>query len=350
MAKMAETSPLPVLNFVIPVKLYSLVLQVLVCFGIVASSFFITRSVVASNVAKFNANLGHPNRPSPGELKSNSATIVNDTVISNLTTTVNDTVIAISIANDTIISHVEFDYTRLHGYIVSNKEHRYNSSKKVLEKLGLVTHQYVPLSYKSDTIRKAMEEFHAGNRRYQTDTYKKVFSNRMAFTDMFQQFVDDPQAARASWRFFFEDDVALHPSLTTSLAHKVLAQGLEIAAGDGILYLGICGPRLCEKKKVVLSPPIEAMRCAGACTHAFGLTKWKTGQFLAYMDKLKMHKNANVTSMYFDQLMRTYGEQVHRIWVLGSNLRSPQMVNHFGLVFQDRTNYPSVINSKEPKQ
>jgi hypothetical protein len=49
-------------------------------------------------------------------------------------------------------------------------------------------------------------------------------------------------------------------------------------------------------------------------------------------------------------VMRTYGEQVQRIWVLGSNLMSPQVRNHFGLVYQDRTNYPSVINNQEPTQ
>ncbi|KAG0580258.1 hypothetical protein KC19_4G160700 [Ceratodon purpureus] len=340
MAKVAETSPPPAMNFNIPVKVTMLV-QVIVCFGIIASTVSITRSVVQSNVAKLNANLGHLHRPS-GQVKSNPASAPNSTaVISNSTLT----------ANATVPSHTEeLDYTKLHGYIISNKERRYNSSKVVLDKLGLVSHQHVPLSYKSDAIRKAMEDFHVGNQRYLTDRYKKVFSNRMAFAHLFQDFFDDPKAAPASWRFFFEDDVALHPSLTKALAQKVLARGLEVAAGDGILYLGICGPNRCEKKTVVLSSPVEAMRCAGACTHAFGLTKWKTGGLLAYMDKLKTPNNVNVSVMYFDQLLRTYGEQVHRIWVLGSNLKSPQMNNHYGLVYQDRTNYPSVIMSKEPKQ
>lgn len=337
----AETSPHSAMNFNVPVKVAVLV-QLLVCFGIIASTVTITRSVVQSNVAKLNANLAHLHRPS-AQTKSTPTSAVNYTAIAHSSGN--------STANDTATLHVEeFDYTKLHGYIISNKGQRYNSSKTVLESLGVVSHQYVPLSYKSDTIRNAMEEFHVGDQKYLTDRYKKVFSNRMAFTHLFKQFVDDPQAAPASWRFYFEDDVALHPALTKSLAQKVLARGLQVAARDGMLYLGICGPNRCEKTKAVLSQGVEARRCAGSCTHAFGLTKWKTRGFLAYMDKLKTPRNVNVTSMYFDQLMRTYGEQVHRIWVLGSNLKSPQMKNHFGLVFQDRTNYPSVINSQEPKQ
>lgn len=314
----------PTVN-IIPVKVTMLV-QFLVCFGIIASTVSITRSVVQSNVAKLNASLEHIHSPSGVQVKSNST----------------PTVIHI---DSTVTEHtLEFDYTKFHGYVVSNKEQRYNHSKAVLEKLGIVSHQYVPLSYKSDAIRQAMEEYRAANHKYRlTDRYKKVFSNRMAFTYLFQQFVDDPHAAVDSWRFFFEDDVALHPSLTKSFAQQVLARGLEVASGDGILYLGICGPKDC-KKKVVLASHVEAKQCAGACTHAFGLTKWKTRSFLSYMDKL------NVTSMYFDQFMRTFGEQVHKIWVLGSNLKSPQTKNHYGLVFQDRTHYPSIIDAREPQQ
>lgn len=300
---------------IIPVKVTRLV-QFLVCFGIIASTVSITRSVVLSNVAKLNANLAH--LQSPSQVKSNSTSPVNFNAVT------------------------EFDYTKLHGYIVSNKEQRYNHSKAVLAMLGIVSHQYMPLSYKSDAIEKAMEDYRAGNRKHRNDRYKKVLSNRMAFTYLFQQFVDDSHAAPHSWRFFFEDDVALHPSLNKSLAEKVLAKGLEVAARDGIMYLGICGPRDC-KKKVVLASPVEAKQCAGACTHAFGLTKWKTRSFLTDMNKL------NVSSMYFDQVMRTFGEQVHKIWVLGSNLKSPQAKNHYGLVFQDRRSYPSIIDAREPQ-
>lgn len=323
MAKNPQAAP-AMTTMINPVKVNMLV-QFIVCFGIFASTVSITRSVVLSNIAKLNANLAHLQSPSGAlQIKSNS------TPTGNINTTLTDPI-------------EEFDYTKFHGYIVSNKEQRYNHSKAVLAKLGIVSHQYVPLSYKSDAIRKAMEEYRAGNRKHLTDRYKKVFSNRMAFTYLFQQFEDDPHAALDSWRFFFEDDVALHPSLTKSLAQKVLARGLEVAAKDGILYLGICGPKDCKKKVVLLASPVEAKQCAGACTHAFGLTKWKTRSFLTDMHKL------NVTSMYFDQVLRTFGEQVHKIWVLGSNLKSPQAKNHYGLVFQDRRSYPSIIDAREPQ-
>lgn len=302
----------------------TMIFQVLVCFGIIASTVSVTRSVVQTNLANFKDHLEHLQIP-PGEYVWDSS--------SDTEANFNDSVL--------------FTEPRFQGWVVSNKEHRYNHSKTVLETLGIVPNQYVPEHYQSSVIQRAMEDYHSGNQKYLTDKYKKVFSNRMAFTDLFRNFVNDTTADVGQWRFFFEDDVALHPFLTPSLARRLLARGMEVAAADGILYLGICGPSR-SRERVMLLHPVEAVRCSGACTHAFGLTKWKTGGFLSYMDKLRMPEDENVTSMYFDQLMQAYGEQVHKIWVLGSNLLSPQERNHIGMVFQDRTHYPSVINTREP--
>ena len=303
-----------------------MIFQVLVCFGIIASTVSVTRSVVQTNLANIKDHLEHLQRP-PEEFDWEWTPDVD--------------------TNDA--TELFFRNKKFQGWVVSNKEHRYNHSKTVLEQLGILPNQYIPEHYQSQVIQRAMEDYHAGNQKYLTDKYKKVFSNRLAFTDLFQKFVNDTSADVGSWRFFFEDDVALHPFLTQSLARRLLARGMEVAAADGILYLGICGPSKSREKVVLSNPgPVEATRCSGACTHAFGLTKWKTGGFLTYMDKLRMPEDANVTSMYFDQLMQAYGEQVHKIWVLGSNLVSPQEKNHIGMVFQDRTNYPSVINTREP--
>lgn len=307
----------------------TMLVKLLVSFGILALTVFITRSVVLSDVAKRNiVNLKSP--LGALEVRSNSTTEKQSAEYKSNTATEEQS--------------AEFDYTKWNGYIVSNKEERYNHSREVLTKLGIIPHHYVPLSYKSDAVKQAMEEYGAGkNRKQLTDRYKKVFSNRLAFTNLFRDFVNDPRAALDSWRFFFEDDIALHPSLSEELAQKVLGRGLEVAARDGVLYLGICGPKDCKRKVVVLKSPVEAKQCAGSCTHAFGLTKRKTKSFLADMHKL------NVSSMYFDQVMRSFGEQVHKIWILGSNLRSPQAKNHYGLVFQDRRRYPSIISAREPQ-
>lgn len=298
-----------------------MIFQLLVCFGIIASTVSVTRSVVQTNLANIKDHLEYLQRPLE-EFDWEWASEMD--------------------ANE-----IDTHLTRFQGWVVSNKAHRYNHSKTVLETLGILPNQYIPEHYQSRVIQKAMEAYHGGNQKYLTDKYKKVFSNRLAFTDLFHRFVNDSSADVGTWRFFFEDDVALHPFLTQTLARRLLVRGMEVAAADGILYLGICGPNK-SRQTVVLSPPVEAMRGSGACTHAFGITKWKTGGFLTYMDKLQMPEDANVTSMYFDQLMQAYGEQVHKIWVLGSNLVSPQEKNHIGIVFQDRTNYPSVINTREP--
>lgn len=309
------------------------IVVILVFFGIFASTVTVTRSVVRSTSTTFKDQFRAP----PEAVIVDTGEDVPILDVSTEWTSPN-------VDDDDYFARR--DYKPLHGYIVSNKAQRFNNSKGALDILGIEAHQYIPPHYKSEAVLQEMKTFLRGEDKYLIDRHKKTFSNRMAFTKLFQQFVADPTADLGTWRFFFEDDIAVHPFLTETLARDAIARGLEVADGDGMLYLGICGPRLC-RDKVVLSPPVEGKRCAGACTHAFALTKWKAGGFLAHFDNIRLPENDHAMGIYFDQLMRLYGEQVHPIWVLGSNLRSPQAKDHFGLVYQDRKNYPSVINAKE---
>jgi hypothetical protein len=197
-----------------------------------------------------------------------------------------------------------------------------------------------------------LEKFSRGSREYHTDQNLKVFSNRMAFVSAMQAFVDDDSVGWDSWRFFFEDDISLHPSLTPDQAKEALAKGLALAAGDGAIYLGICGPK-CSAGAVHLrikrrsnahSVSVDAAQCSGTCAHAFGFKKWKAIGFLLHMNNLEME--SEYKRMYFDRVLLAYALQVHRIWVVGSNLRSPAkgISDHFGILFQDRDAFHSTIS------
>jgi len=235
----------------------------------------------------------------------------------------------------------------IQGYVLSGTlDERFNNSKKVLDDLQIQVHRIIPFSYQSEEVDKALEAYH-GSRKYHNDRYKKAFSNRMSFLDLFQKFVDDRSAKLDSWRFFFENDIALNPKVTPIDAHDAILEGMELAAADGIMYLGICGPHHCTNK-AHLKNGLEASRCIGACTHAFGLTKWKAGGFLSVVHKMKLPSSQ--TGMHLDLVFKTYQTDVHKFWYLGSNLKSPlRKMSHYGLLYQDRLKYPSIIDAKLPK-
>ena len=242
----------------------------------------------------------------------------------------------------------------LHGYVISMKKDRYESASGVLAKLQITPHHYVPYSYKTKLVMDQMEKYIDGPIDQNDDHNLKMFSNRMAHTSMLFDFVNDLTANMNSWRFFFEDDIELHPSVTVADARAALAKGLEIAAADGIIYLGVCGPGRSDlDKPVVLARGINARKSHGTCTHAYGVTKWRAAGLLSYLDKVKVPEHYPRTAyMYFDILSRAYGVTVMKAWIVGFNLKSPVPQQylakqaHIGLIFQDRVRYPSFVSPR----
>jgi len=237
----------------------------------------------------------------------------------------------------------------IRGYVLSGTEdERFNSSKKVLDALQIQVHRAIPIPYQSEELETALNSF-LGFGGPHKDREKKAFSNRMTFLNLFQTFVDDASEKLDSWHFFFENDIALHPRVTPKMAHDAIVEGMELAAADGILYLGMCRPHDCAGK-AHLKNGLKASRCLGVCTHAFGFTKWKAAAFLSIVHKIKFPSNE--TGLHLDLVLRAYASQVHKIWLLGSNLQSPveNVKGHFGLLYQDQEKFPSIIESRRSPQ
>lgn len=237
----------------------------------------------------------------------------------------------------------------IRGYVLSHTEdERFNSSKKVLDALQIQVHRAIPIPYQSEELETALNSF-LGFGGPHKEREKKAFSNRMTFLNLFQTFVDDASEKPDSWHFFFENDIALHPRVTPKMAHDAIVEGMELAAADGILYLGMCRPRDCAGK-AHLKNGLKASRCLGVCTHAFGFTKWKAAGFLSTVHKIKFPSNE--TGLHLDLVLRAYASQVHKIWLLGSDLRSPveNVKGHFGLLYQDQEKFPSIIESRSSSQ
>lgn len=231
------------------------------------------------------------------------------------------------------------------GIVLSMNDNRFTHTKDVLKKLDIRAVQKVPLSHRSEAVDKGLDTF-VGSQSYHNDELLKVWSNRMAFIDSFEAFVSDTTCDRNTWRFFFEDDIQLHPSLSSREAKISVARGLALAHKDGAVYLGICGPKCSDSQG--LGNGVEARRCSGTCAHAFGFQKWKMREFLSTMSDLTMvdpNQPTLLVGIYMDRYLWAFGTQVHKIWVLGGNLKSPvaSVDDHFGMLYQDRATFHSEI-------
>lgn len=235
----------------------------------------------------------------------------------------------------------------LHGFIISNQEERFHFASAALTALNLTPHQHIPWPYNSKVVDSALYSFTHGSREYHSNpVHLKMFSNRMAHTQLLREFTEDSTAGMNSWRFFFEDDVALHPEVRD--ASEVLVKGMKMAAADGLLHLGICAPARGNEDVREVAPGIEVARTFGYCSHGYGVTKWRAAAVLGSLDEVVVQPAHG--RLYFDVSMRAYAEHVVKTWVLGVNLASPSpgVVDHFGVLFQDRIKFPSSVNAPVP--
>lgn len=77
----------------------------------------------------------------------------------------------------------------------------------------------------------------------------------------------------------FEDDIAVHPGVTPNIFAQALQFGAQLAARDGLLYLGACGPEWAAGT-LTLHGGLYFAKAASFCTHALAVTRHAT-QFLA---------------------------------------------------------------------
>lgn len=247
---------------------------------------------------------------------------------------------------------------KFEGYIVSRDKIRFNNTKSTLATLDINCHQYAPHEYDSNEVVnavkkyvlcnemvKAMLEDPANIQRHSQMMYlQKCMSNRMAFFDLLHDFVDDNNIKNDSWRLFFEDDADIHPKLKRSEMKYAIQKGMELAANDGIIFLGICRPLDCEGEVALGKLNITAARCTGICAHALAFTKWKARIILSYIDELLKPGNSH-RGDNFDAMIMEYSKE-HKIWALGLELHSPNpnFEEHQGLFFQNREKFRSFMN------
>ena len=238
---------------------------------------------------------------------------------------------------------------RLFAVILSNNKTRFKHTRHVLEAKDVFeVNCRKPINYKSPVIDTALSELNINmtdiitSYNMTTNQVRKTLSNELTFIEALKAFSIEPSDVSAAddWTFFFEDDIALHSSVTDPLV--AIRRGIAHAREDGILFLGVCGP-----KCTGWANPFQAVkikRCYGTCAHAFGLVKWKVQGFLKSIDMLKGNMT-DLHKLYFDRFLYTYAQKVKPVPVLGWNLASPCNKHHKGIYYQDRLKFASAIDN-----
>jgi len=285
----------------------------------------------------------------------------------------------------------------MNAFVISNNGARFNHTKVILSRVGFNVSLHTPIKYDSDELNSAFSSQYketksfkvnsAKNTSYDyahlnksSDKLRKTFSNKIAFETILQTFISSDTFGPDEWIFLFEDDIGMQskvadpycairsamliasPSISLPMPVPVRKKKKKNSpphdkgqrVGDGIIYLGmcrhftsVCQPLVSTKNEQLprLDSTIEIQRCFGACAHAFGVVKWKAPFLLSVFRSLHNEFSDYSAFHYFDMGLLLFGQLVHPILLVGSNLPSPQLGhNHLGLFYQDRRRFTSLID------
>ena len=192
---------------------------------------------------------------------------------------------------------------QLNGIVLSNNSTRYNHTKNTLINSGFIVNQKVFLDPQSDIIKQELGllGLSYSDIKLPKEKLKMYLSNKLSFLEAIESFVNEPNSISNStdWKFFFEDDISLHPSLIYSNnTATLIKQALHIDSirREGLVYLGLCIPH-CEPTLGNIDN-INISKCYGFCAHAFGIAKWKSRHFLRTISSHHHHRFVKLRHVY----------------------------------------------------
>lgn len=150
----------------------------------------------------------------------------------------------------------------------------------------------------------------------------------------------DDSLASNDWSLVFEDDIALHPYIEPSSTVSLIQDLLGAADDRGFIYLGVCAPEETAPRKTPAGTPgIETVLGAGMCTHAYAVQKSRAASLY---DDVCLYTGVAVATP-LDVYLRHFWLGQGGAPIAGVNLQSPDQPDHFGLFFQDRDEFPSIL-------
>lgn len=232
----------------------------------------------------------------------------------------------------------------LSAVIISHNETRYNHTRAILEEMKFHVVQKVPINFTSQLVDDDLSKrnFKVTEFPHSQKKLRQIISNALTFIDALESFGNESsnKSLPSDWRFFFEDDIAVHPTIVKPSI--IIKKSLHIAAADGLLYLGVCGPTCSDEVSIV--DEVEIRKCFGVCAHAFAVSKWMVKSFITSIQEMRNRRYRNKRPRFaFDEALWGYGEYIKTIYVVGSNLTSPLVSDHKGMIYQDRVLYPTTI-------
>lgn len=208
-----------------------------------------------------------------------------------------------------------------------------------------------------------------------TPQLKRLCQNKLGHFAMWDRHVLDADAGDDDWAFFFEDDIAVMPSLTSDDVQRAWQASIKtpMANERGIIELGMCGQghlSSSEGWEFLVngnSSRIYQHLSCGSCLTALGMQKKVAGAIFGWLStansnltldcnasarvELGIPPEAMLDHVYLDSekmwlCIRGHSNATPGWPLLGSNLSNPEIPkDHHGLYYQDRLSFSSSIDS-----
>jgi hypothetical protein len=186
------------------------------------------------------------------------------------------------------------------------------------------------------------------------DLHKRLISSLLSFVTVWTYEIpkystnDDLE-----WSFVFEDDVDFIEPSNFSLPNYInavqeLMHHPEIQLTDGMFYLGICGPEFTNDNLTLITSfsnnSLLSRRGHGMCTHAIGLTTKRARSFWGEISSYIPTPDKSAVDVYMDNYCVRSG---NRYYILGANSVYQPSNNHYGIAYQDRRRFRSLVWQKD---
>ena len=214
------------------------------------------------------------------------------------------------------------------GFNVTRQEPLHHTSKILHAKFAIALNNTIKMNKNKTVINN-------------DSIQRKYFSNRLAFYKALEtqlkhieEYAYMPHPL--DWIFLFEDDIKLHESfINPKQAMQSIITGMKLAT-NGLIILGVCNPHWYGAPIIMTDTDsgfgVEYRLSSGFCSHAFGIARWK---LISYIKKTKLYKY--YISAY-DMVLSTYPSLL-----IGSNLSSPEDIDHIGMFYQNRFKFDTTI-------
>ena len=158
------------------------------------------------------------------------------------------------------------------AYVISAGGDRWRGAEEALGALGVRAERVAPveaslqLAKAEYRVHSYANAVHFGEARTQRE-----FSLLATFKHVLRLASKLPIGDDA-FALVFEDDIAAHPAVTPASFMQALEYGAQLAAHDGLLYLGACGPDWATGTRVSHGG-FDYAKAASFCTHALAVTR-----------------------------------------------------------------------------